>query len=1054
MRFRFLWIFILSCVLAAGFVIPHAVGEGASSAVQEENGWDVSVFRNLRWRNIGPANMMGRVTDIEGVSGNPNLVYVGSASGGVWKTENGGITWTPIFDGQPVASIGDIALEPGNPEVIYVGTGEANVRNSVSFGRGVYKSTDGGKNWMFLGLEKTERISRIVVHPRNPQIVYVGALGKAFGKNPDRGVYRSGDGGKNWEKVLYIDAEHGVADMDINPVNPNIVFASMWRFERKPWTFVSGSTRGGVFRSIDGGLTWDRITEGLPKMAGRIGIKVAPSRPQIVYAVTESPEGTLYRSQDGGVRFEKVSQNVEVVSRGFYYSSLRIDPKDENRVYALASRLMLSIDGGRTFSRISPSTHVDFHALWIDPENPSRVWQGQDGGIAVSYDRGENWDYVNNFSVAQFYQIHADNREPFYYVSGGLQDNGTWVGPGRTREPAGVLKADWRMVSFGDGFHVISHQDNPDLFISESQGGNIMRTDMKTREQQNISPQPRRADGDPVSALPYRFNWNTPIIQSPHDKNTVYVGGNVVFKSQDFGNTWEIISSDLTTDDPDKQKTAGGPAWPENTTAEYHCTIISLSESPVQPGVLWAGTDDGNLQVTMNGGEDWKNVANNIPGLPGESPVSHVEPSVTSAGLAYCSFDRHMLDDFRPYIYRTTDFGRTWTDISGNLPGEAYIWVVREDPRDPKVIYAGTELGVFVSFSRGGDWIKLHMGNLPVVAVHDILIHPRDNDLIIGTHGRGIWILDKISFLQEMSPELVGAQPYIFAVDPAMRHTAKPTRYGTGDREYTGENPEYGALITYYLPDAVPESASLRLNILDEERKIIRTLHDIPGKKGLNRTAWNLRGEAPYGREDEAGGGSFFGGPLGPQVLPGRYTAHLVVEEKAFEKPVKVFIDPALNVTLEVLEIQHQYAVKLRDMQSMVNRGIEALAAIKEQIQDREKAVRAGNGRDPESAGQAIDENLEIIQRIQNVLTRPESVPFWSVGPRLIERLEGLFRSIDGVNAAPADAQIDYFNQLQNESKSAMARLNDYFSGAAVELNDILEQNDVPSVLIPEMIKF
>lgn len=1018
-------------------------------------GLDEAIFRNLKWRNIGPANMMGRVTDVEGVPGNPNIVYVGTASGGVWKTDNGGVTWTPIFDGQPVVSIGDIALEPGNPDVIYVGTGESNVRNSVSYGRGVYKSTDGGKNWMFLGLEKTERISRIVINPKNPRIVFVGALGKAFGRNPERGVYMSEDAGRNWKRVLYIGDTHGVADMDINPRNPNIVFAAMWRFERKPWTFVSGDTKGGIFRSIDGGLTWNKVTQGLPQLAGRIGIKVAPSQPQVVYAVTESPEGTLYKSLDGGTRFEKISENVDIVSRGFYYSDLRVDPRDENRIYAVSSRLLLSIDGGRSFKRISSSTHVDFHALWIDPQNPSRMWQGQDGGVCVSYDRGENWDYVNNFSAAQFYQIHADNRQPFYFISGGLQDNGTWVGPSRTKEPMGILKADWRMVSFGDGFHVITHPDNPDLFISESQGGNIMRTDMATREQQNISPQPRRADGDPVSALPYRFSWNTPVIQSPQDKNTVYVGANVVFMSQDFGNTWSIISEDLTTDDPEKQQTAGGPAWPENTTAEYFCTVISLAESPVQPGVLWAGTDDGNLHVTMNRGENWKNVVNNIPDLPPESPVSHVEPSVTSAGLAYCSFDRHMLDDFQPYIYRTTDFGRTWIDIRGNLPDDAYIWVVREDPRDPKVVYAGTETGIFVSFSRGGNWVKLHMDNLPNVPVHDILIHPQKNDLILGTHGRGIWIFDKIAFLQEISPELLGAEPYIFSIDSAMRYAAKPTRYGIGDREYRGQNPDYGALITYYLPEELSGAESIYLDILNEQRDVIRTLHDIPRKQGLNRIAWGLRGEPPVKRENNGGEeDSIFNGIEGPQVLPGTYTAHLVVSDKVYEKPVKVILDPTLNVSMEDLEIQHQYAVKLRDMQSALNRGIQALNTLRDQILDRKEAVRAQTERFPETVLSSIEDSLAKLNQIQDALIKPQDAPFWSAGPRLIERVENLYNSIDSGNTPPTRAQMEYFNNLEDEYKSILDRLNGYFEETAPVLNEILTQNDVPSVLIPETIKF
>lgn len=534
-------------------------GQSRPASDQARPQIDPSLFENLEWRNIGPAIMGGRTTDIEGVPGNPNIVYVATASGGLWKTTNGGITWTPIFDRQNTISIGDIAIDPKNPDVIWVGTGESNTRNSVSFGDGVYKSTDGGKTWQHLGLRDTRHISRILIHPHNPDIVYVGAVGHAFGPNEERGVFMTTDGGRTWQKVLYIDAQHGVSDMDMDPSNPNILYAAMWYFERKPWTHRSGSEKGGVFKSVDGGRTWKKLERGLPKLLGRIGVKVAPSNPQVVYVIAESKEGTLFRSDDRGETFREVSREVRIVSRGFYYADLRVDPWDENRVYAIASNLFVSIDGGRTFRRISARTHSDYHTLWIDPTNPYRLWQGNDGGVAVSYDRGETWEYVNNIPLGQFYQIHADNRLPFYWVSGGLQDNGTWTGPSRTREPAGILNDDWIMVSFGDGFHVVTHPEDPNLYLSESQGGNLFRTDLRTREQQNVSPQARRNDGGPVGELKYRFNWNAPIVLSPHDKNTVYYGGNVVFRSTDFGKTWQVISPDLTTNDPEKQKDAGGP---------------------------------------------------------------------------------------------------------------------------------------------------------------------------------------------------------------------------------------------------------------------------------------------------------------------------------------------------------------------------------------------------------------------------------------------------------------------------------------------------------------
>jgi len=1054
MRMRQIAVLGLTILLTTGLALQtvQARQESKKNSSFEES-IRLDLFKNLVWRNIGPANMMGRVTDVEGVPGNANIVYVGTASGGIWKTVNGGVTWIPVFDDQPVASIGDLALEPGNPDVVYAGTGESNVRNSVSFGNGVYKSPDGGKTWWHMGLEDTEHISRIVVNPKNPEVIYVGALGHVFGPNPVRGVFMSTNGGKTWEKVLFTDDRHGVADMDINPQNPNIVYAGMWRFERKPWTFFSGDEEGGVFRSLDGGYTWQKLTEGLPRLVGRIGIKVSPSNPDVVYVMTESPEGTLYRSDDRGETFRRVSNDVEIVSRGFYYTDLRVDPADENRIYAVSSRLSLSIDGGNSFKRISRATHVDFHTLWIDPENPSRMWQGQDGGVCVSYDRGETWDYVNNFPVGQFYQICADSREPFYYIGGGLQDNGTWYGPSRNKEPFGILNDDWRMISFGDGFHIVVHPKDHELFLSESQGGNIMRTDMRTREQQTVSPQPRRADGAPVSSLKYRFNWNTPIIPSPHDPEMVYVGGNVVFKSADFGLTWKIISPDLTTNDPNKQQTAGGPAWTENTTAEYHCTIISLAESPLQPGVLWAGTDDGNLHVSLNGGEAWKNVIENVPRIPPYSPVSHVEPSRTSAGVAYCSFDRHMLDDFKPYLYKTSDFGRTWTNVTGNLPEKAYVWVVKEDPKNPNVIYAGTELGIYVSLTGGKNWISLCLKNLPTVAVHDILIHPRDNDLIIGTHGRSIWVFDDVSFLQELSPDTQAGDAHLFTVRPALRYTTKPTRYGIGDKVFSGSNPPYGALITYYLKEKPEKSIPVNLEILDEAGRQIRILKNIPREAGLNRVNWDLRFEGPRPRREmRVEEDFFFRGPQGPQSLPGTYTVRLHLGDHTFEKPVEVRLDPTVPVSLEALQVQQNYAFGLRDMQSSVNDGLRALDSLAKQLVERKDTVKEQGEKFPREALEAIESHLRKIEAIQDSLARPAGRAFWSEGPRLIGRLSRLFGSIEGVNAPPTRAQEDYYRELLQEFRVSMAEVNDYLSQSAKELNRTFRKYQVPLLLFPEPI--
>jgi photosystem II stability/assembly factor-like uncharacterized protein len=1012
--------------LLAGFAVAPAAAQTAPStrpiADASATLSDTAIWSGLQWRNIGPVNMSGRVADVEGVPGNPSIVYVGSASGGVWKTTNGGVTWKPIFDSQPIASIGDIALEPGNPDVIYVGTGESKPRNSASYGNGVYKSTDGGATWKHIGLANSERIARIIVSPQDPKVVYVGVLGHVYAPHSERGVYRSTNGGETWERVLYIDDRHGVAEMAMDPQNPNILYAGMWRFERKPWTHLSGSEEGGVFKSVDGGRTWHKLTRGLPKLLGRIAVQVAPSNPNVVYVMAESNEGTLFKSENRGESFTTIYRNVDIVNRGFYFTRMRIDPAEENRVYSISGNLMLSIDGGKTFSRISTNTHVDYHSLWIDPQDPNRLWQGQDGGVAVSYDRGANWEPLLNLPLAQFYAIYHDNRAPFYNVGGGLQDNGTWTGPVRSREPSGIMNDDWRMISFGDGFQIVAHPDDPDVFLTEFQGGGIQWTSMRTRDQFDVSPQPRRNDGGPVKDLTYRFNWNAPIVASPHDAKTVYFTGNVVFKTTDFGlNGWEQISPDLTTNDSTKLVSPGGPVWKENTTAEYHGTIISFAESPVQAGVLWAGTDDGNLQLSRDGGKNWSNLTARLS-VPRFSPVSHVEPSRGSAGSAWVAFDRHMFDDLRPYIYRTTDFGATWTDVTGNLPNGAYVHVVREDPKVANLLYAGTELGIFASYTGGTTWQRIHFKNFPVVAVHDILVHPVMNDLLVGTHGRAFWVFDDASPIQQMTAAVRAKATHLFTPMPAYRYAMKPTRYGEGDKAFHGANPQYGALLTYYLKEKLDSSAAMKLEILDASGSVVREIKRPPRNAGLNRVAWDLTHDPARPRRETTGGPSvddFFGGPRGPQALPGRYTARLTTPNGSAEVPVEVRLDPALEIPLTALREQFDAAVRLRDMQSVLNDTLRALDVMRTQLDGRKKTLQAQGGDKTEQIRQ-IDREIASLDSLLATVTRPPDRPFWSEGPRIAERLGALLGGIDGANRAPTRHQVQLLGELRAEYDAAL----------------------------------
>jgi photosystem II stability/assembly factor-like uncharacterized protein len=1009
-------------------------------------------FERFEWRSIGPAIFGGRTADVEGVPGNPNIVYVASASGGLWKTINGGITWKPIFERQGTLSLGDIALEPNNPDVIWAGTGEANTRNSVSFGDGIYKSTDGGKNWQHLGLKETRHISRIIIHPQNPGVVYIAALGHASGPNEERGVFMTTDGGKTWQRTLFVDAEHGACDLEIDPQNPNILYAAMWRFERKPWTFVSGSEKGGVFRSTDGGRTWSRLTNGLPKQIGRIGVKVAPSNPNIVYVIAESKEGTMFRSDDKGDTFRTLTRQANIVSRGFYYTDLRVDPQNENRVYAVASTLFVSIDGGRTYRPIAPRIHIDYHSLWIDPLNPKRMWCGQDGGVGVSFDQGESWEYVNNLPIGQPYHVYADNRLPFYWVMGGMQDNGSWTGPSRTREPAGILNDDWRMVSFGDGFKVINHPDDPEIYLSLSQGGNIVRTDMRSREQQLVKPWVG-GSGGPASNQKYRFNWNSPLVFSPHNKTTIYLGGNIIFKSPDFGRTWERFSPDLTTNDPEKLKEAGGPVATENTTAEYHCTIISLNESPVKSGMVWAGTDDGNLQLTTDGGKNWINLTKNITGLPPFSPVSHVEPSTTNADLAYVSFDRHLLDDLKPYVFKTTDSGKMWTNISGNLPATAYVHALKEDPKNSNLIYAGTELGLYATYDGGNNWIELNLKNLPRVAVHEIVVHPRENDLILATHGRSFWIFDDLTPIQQMSAQLADREATIFDLRPAIRFTTRFTRYGIGDKAFAGPNPAGGALITYYLKEKLDAKISAKIQILDSSGKTIRELSQISKEAGFNRVTWDLAHEGPTLRrqptpEQLEQFALFGGGPRGPAVMPGTYTVKLIVGDKSQEKRVNVSVDPTVQITAADLHTQFDYSMKLRGMMSSTNTALKSLDGIKEQLQQIEKTIKERMPDAPKDLAATVSDYLKQTEALLAKLASPQQEGLGLRGSsQLSEKLSSLFSSIQGVNAAPTPAQKEFFDELQPEFQSKLAEVNKFLGEQMPKFNDKLKSNNAPTVV-------
>jgi photosystem II stability/assembly factor-like uncharacterized protein len=752
----------------ASLLLLAAAGAGVDGLLAQEADPASSALADLEWRHIGPVNMGGRVSALAGVPGDPRTFWIGGADGGVWKTSNGGVTFEGQWQDAESYSVGALAVAPSDPNVVWLGSGEGDPRNSVSYGLGVWRSTDGGSSWSHIGLEATERIKRIVVDPRDPDVALVCAMGREWGPNVERGVFKTTDGGSTWRHVLAIDEDTGCADLDLDLSNPRNVYAGMWTFRRRPWRFDDGGRETALYVSRDAGESWRKIETTPDEPMARPGISVAQSSPNVVYLVTEFPTaGTLFRSDDYGESWEMVSDEKNINFRPFYYSDIFVDPTDENTVYSLSGGLFKSTDGGRNFERIAQDVHGDHQSLWIDPMDGERVLSGSDGGMQVSFDGGGNFHIFRNVSLAQYYHIFVDDRDP-YYVCGGLQDNGNWCGPSRMNEPRGILAGEWYTVSGGDGFYTVPVPGKPNLVYSNAQGGYFRITDTNSGQTRSIEPHPWMvgSQGQGMYQARYRFNWDAPIVVSPHDPDVVYWGGNVVFRSNDAGYSWEVISPDLTTDDPEKQLDSGGEIYFDNTAAEFHTTILTIAESEVEPGVIWVGTDDGNVQITRDNGGSWDNVRDRVPGLPEETWIGSIETSATEAGTAFLVVDNHRLDDFTPHLWETRDYGQSWTDLAEGLPQDDYVKVVRQHPENPDLLFVGMERGIYVSLDRGESWTSLRGTNLPPVSVRGIKIQRDYNDLVIGTHGRGAWILDDLQPLVELS-EAADRDVHLFAMRTA-----------------------------------------------------------------------------------------------------------------------------------------------------------------------------------------------------------------------------------------------------------------------------------------------
>ncbi|MEZ5041074.1 MAG: hypothetical protein R2828_14345 [Saprospiraceae bacterium] len=1031
---------IIAILMMLCFSLGNYIQAQSSEALTIEK-----AIKKMKWRPIGPANMGGRVTDIVGIPGDPSIFYVAGADGGVFKTTNGGVTFEARFTDQRVFSVGALAIAPSDQEVIWLGSGEGDPRNSVGYGNGVYRSLDGGETWAHLGLDDTERIKRIVVHPDDPDVACVCALGHEWGPNPERGVFRTIDGGQSWEKVLYIDEDTGCSDLAMDPANPRFLYAGMWTFRRKPWRFDDGGKATAPYRSKDGGKTWERMTMGLPDGAmTRIGFAVAASQPSTVYLISEFQKGgTLFRTDNRGNSWQKVNDDPNINFRPFYYSDIRVDPNNPDHLYSLSGSLMKSTDGGKSFQRIANGVHGDHQSLWIDPLNSKRILSGSDGGFQQSFDAGKTWDIINNVELSQFYQLDIDNQDP-YNVYGGLQDNGTWVGPSNSLHSAGIMKRHWKGLAGGDGYYAVPIPGSEHEIYANLQGGVIFHVDTRTGNVRNIHPFPKitGSAGDAIEDHKYRFNWDSPIHVSPHDPNTVFFGGNVIFKSTDRGYTWEEISADLTTNDKEKQRTSGGEIYQDNTAAEFHCTILTIAESPVKAGVIWAGTDDGNIQLTTDGGKNWKDVKGNIKGLPKFSWVGKIHASEHDAGTAFVAVDQHRMDDFTPHAYMTTDYGKTWTQFTNGLPKDDYVKVIRQDPTNANLLYIGMEHGIYASFDKGKSWIKIN-NNLPPVSVRDLRVQKREGDLIVGTHGRGAWILDDMQPLQELATAMQ-KEVYLFPSRKATRWHYYDQIENLGQRTYAAENPTYGANVNFFT--ANKPTAAVKVAITDEGGQLVRTLTDTTITAGLNRINWDLRGEAASKLNNAPAGGWRSGG-LHPLVPPGTYTATLHINDESLKTKIEVRADPRLELKQTDFEAQANTLASLRTLLSETHEMINNCDQIKEQLQDLRKKVKTTQKDD---AGKALVEEITAaikavdLQR-DELLRPPPSMPYRQ-RPRLRDEIRSLMWAIDGASARPTQSQLGRVESLKQETVEKIGALQQLINTTVASING--KVRDLPQIMV------
>ena len=1050
------------------------------------------VFKGLKFREIGPAAMGGRIDDFAVVDSNPDIIYVGTASGGVFKTTNGGTSWDPVFDDQPNSTIGDVTIAPSDPSIVWVGTGEANNRQSSSWGNGVYKSTDSGKTWKHTGLDASMHIGRIVISPADPNTLYVAAGGNLWGPSKERGVYKTSDGGKTWSNVLFVNEDTGASDIAMDPDSPGTLIAAMYQRRRTVFGYNGSGPGSGLYKTTDGGATWKKLEKGLPwdpdakkptaapatgtatasaaeekepedpeavKEIGRIGVNFYRRNSSVVYALIEHAHGGIFRSDDGGETWTRAS---ETNPRGIYYSQVIVDPNNDQRVWVHGAQMYYSEDGGKTFkTNLVQKIHGDYHAMWIDPHDSNHMLAGSDGGIYTSHDRGKTWDYLNNIAIAQFYEIGLDMQKP-YHICGGLQDNNVWCGPSATFDTHGIANSDWFTVGGGDGFYAQIDPNDPNTVYAESQDGNLLRRNLKTHESRSIRPPANEGER-------LRFEWNSPLVVSAFDSKTIYYGGNYLFKSTDRGDTWTRLGGDLTNNQdrdtlaimgrvPDKltmSRHDGVQAWPAITT---------ISESTLNRDLLYVGTDDGNLQVTRDGGKSWKNVTPK-KGIY----VTRVVASRFKEGTAYATLDGHRSNDFAVYVFMTSDYGDTWKPIRTGLSDDVAgtVHVIREHFRNPKMLFLGTERGLFLSYDQGAHWNRLKL-NLPTVPVDDIAIHPRENDLVLATHGRSIWILDDLGPLEQLTDAIPSEELHVFDTRPATEWRLANRSGVTGHKAFFGPNPPNGALITYYLKSKPAEKEKVKITVTNKDGKVIRDI-DGTGDVGTNRVTWDLRmrsvNEAPRDAEGGAteaateqggeGGGGFGGFQGALRVEPGEYTVKVAVGKTEQSTKVVVEDDPRVEIPAADRAARQQALNQLAQMAQSGATARRSITGLHTAIKDYKKTKL------PENIKKAVDDFSKKVEETCLKLGTPVQCgqpapgmgwagpPVVYIPPTVTQRITQLLGGIENYAAAPTAWQLDQVKVLQGMLKETVASEQALTKTGLEALNKTMRDANVPYISVP-----